>query len=535
MSERRIPQATQLVDLALNAGVHLFHSPEGDPYVVLEAQGHRETWLIASRSFRLWLQGRYYTTTKGTPNAQATQDAIGVLESRARYDGTCEPVFTRVAEHQGGIYLDLADEAWRVVAITADGWTVRDEPSVRFRRPQAMRPLPLPERGGRLDLLRELVNLDDDGWILVAGWLLGTLRPNRPHAVLGIHGEQGTGKSNQGAMLRGIVDPNTADLRSPPREEIDLVLAAVNGWIVGYDNVSSLPEWLTDALCRLSTGAGLSRRLLYTNDEEKVFAVKRPVIFTAITEIAVRGDLCDRTIAVTLPRFTAYRTEDALWSAFYAARPRILGALLDAAAVALRNVGTTSLVTPPRMADFATWVVAGEPGLGWKPGTFLGAYDKNRESSRQVTLEASAIGQAVLTFMRARSDWKGNAKQLLGELEGSVDEATRRDRHWPQGEGGPRALGGKLRAIAPDLRAVGLDAEFHERLGSLKRQWTLSWSSQDARGPADGPGTVGANGKTPAHSSPSPGGDGRDGELLPFRSEGDICWQCGEQPHAGAC
>ncbi len=507
---RKRSQATALVDLALKAGVALFHTPEHDAYAVLEREGHRETWPLRSRGLRLWLAGRYYAATRGTANQQAMTDALGVLECQARFDGPTEPVFTRVAEHDGTLYLDLADDVWRAVAITADGWTVQTDAPVRFRRSQGMLPLPAPEAGGQLETLRELINVDDDSYIRTAAWLIGTLRPGRPFPILGIHGEPNSGKSTQGEMLRALVDPNVAPLRSPPREEVDLILQAVNGWIVGYDNLSSLPEWLTDALCRLSTGAGLGRRALYTNDEETLFAVKRPILYTAIGEVAVRGDLSDRVIATMLPRPAACRTVDALWAAFRQAHPRLLGALLDAACRAVRELPTTTLREPPRMADFATWVTAAEPALGWALGTFLRAYGRSRLAAQHATLEASAVGQAVLTFMDGRSAWAGNAKALLAELDRSVDDATRRDRAWPQGEGGPRKLSGKLRTIAPDLRAAGLEVEYEEGGGETKRRWTLRWGPESDRA-----GTVHRTGENGGNSTACAGRDGRDG-ILPL-------------------
>jgi hypothetical protein len=197
-------------------------------------------------------------------------------------------VFTRLAQHDGTIYLDLADERWRCVAITPAGWMVLNHAPVRFRRTRGTLTLPVPEQGGVLDSLRDFVNVDDDGWTLTTAWLVSTLRPDRPFPVLGIHGEQGSGKSTLARMCRGLVDPNIADLRSCPREERDLVLAAVNGWIVGLDNVSHLPDWLSDSLCRLSTGAGFSTRQLYTDADESLFAAKRPILFTGIEEVAVR-------------------------------------------------------------------------------------------------------------------------------------------------------------------------------------------------------------------------------------------------------
>src|SRR5262249_24721808 len=154
----------------------------------------------------------------------------------------------------------LADSHWRVVEIGAAGWRVVDRSPVRFQRPKGLLGLPVPVPAGSLDGFREFLTVDDDGWRLVAGWLVATLRPDRPFPILALHGEKGSAKSTQAKMLRRMVDPNVADLRPCPREEYDLVLAAKNGWIIGFDNVSEIKPWLSDALCRVSTGIGFGRR-----------------------------------------------------------------------------------------------------------------------------------------------------------------------------------------------------------------------------------------------------------------------------------
>ena len=74
--------------------------------------------------------------------------------------------------------------------------------------------LPEPTRGGSLDLLRQLLHLDSERlWMLVIGWLLGTLAPRGPYPVLTLLGEQGSGKTTVGRLLRGLVDPHMAALR----------------------------------------------------------------------------------------------------------------------------------------------------------------------------------------------------------------------------------------------------------------------------------------------------------------------------------
>ncbi len=109
-------------------------------------------------------------------------------------------------------------------------------------------------------------------------------------------------------MLRALVDPNAAAIRSEPRDTRDLIIAATNGWVVALDNLSHVSPSLSDDLCRLATGGGFATRELYTDGEETIFDAQRPIILNGIEEVATRGDLLSRTIVVrlrTLPRGSA--------------------------------------------------------------------------------------------------------------------------------------------------------------------------------------------------------------------------------------
>src|SRR5207237_3972573 len=119
---------------------------------------------------------------------------------------------------------------------------------------------------------------------LSASWLVATLRPTGPYPILVSHGEQGSAKSTLVRVLRSLVDPNTAALRTTPRDERDLVIAATNGWLIALDNLSHLPDWLSDALCRLATGTGFATRELYTDGEESLFVAQRPIVLDGIEE-----------------------------------------------------------------------------------------------------------------------------------------------------------------------------------------------------------------------------------------------------------
>jgi len=109
----------------------LFHTATGTAFVDLLVDGHRETWPIRSKRFRGWLRRRYYEATGGALNGHAISSALDVLEARAQFDAPERSVHVRVAEHDGHIYLDLADEQWREVEIGPEGWRVNKFPPVR--------------------------------------------------------------------------------------------------------------------------------------------------------------------------------------------------------------------------------------------------------------------------------------------------------------------------------------------------------------------------------------------------------------------
>jgi hypothetical protein len=465
----RPSQAAILVELA--SDVELFHTPEKEPFGSLPVDGHVETVALRSRAFRRWLAAEFYGQYGKVPGSQAMQDAIGCLEGKALFGSESEeePTFCRLAEGGGTIWLDLADGNWRAVKITCSGWKVETRAGVHFRRPRGMLSLPMPETGGSVKDLRDFVNVaDDDDWRLVVAWLVQALRPRGPYPTLLLHGAQGSAKSTTARVLRSLVDPSSAPLRSEPRDPRDLMIAATNGWVVAFDNLSRLPQWLSDALCRLSTGGGFSTRELYTDAEETIFDATRPVILTGIEELATRGDLADRAISVYLPEIdqTKRRREEVFWREFEEARPRILGALLDVVAAAMRELPTVELDELPRMADFAAWVSAAEPALGWQKGTFLQSYASNVRAANDVTLEASLVGLALITWMKAREEkkvseeWQGTFKALLAELtEYAPVGQNAKHFDWPRG---PRALSGELRRLAPNLARVGLNVTFPE-------------------------------------------------------------------------
>jgi len=460
-------QADILIGLASDA--ELFHTADGTGYADLQINGHRETWPIRAKGFKRWLARRFYEETGGAPGSEALQSALNVVEAKADFDGPERHVFIRIGSHAEKLYLDLTDDSWQAVEVDKGGWRVMKNPPVRFRRAAGMKPLPIPASGGSIERLRPFLNLQTDAdFVLVIAWALAVLRDRGPYPVLVLSGEQGSAKSTFSAILRALLDPNTAPLRALSREDRELFIAANNGHVLAFDNISGLPTWISDTLCRLATGGGFSTRQLYTDQDEVLFEASRPIILNGIEDVVERPDLADRGLFLTLEPIPeeCRRSEKELWAAFNHELPQILGALLDAVVEGLKRLPNTRLPKPPRMADFAAWATACETAL-WPAGTFWSAYCGNRDKAVEDVIEANPVAAALRTFISMKRVWTGTATDLLRELVKVTDEPAGKYKDWPTN---PRALSGKLRRVAPFLRKIGIEVKFGDREGRARNR-----------------------------------------------------------------
>jgi len=467
------PQRDTLVEIALGDDVELFHHDD-DVFATVPVNGHMETVKVRSRAFRRWLNSQFYARYKRNAGSEGLNDALLGIEGAAFDRGAAREVHVRLAGHDGRIYLDLGRDDWKVVEIFGNapssgpaygaghGWRVIEaaDAPVRFVRPKGVRGLPVPESGGKLEWLKRYVNVHDADMPMVYAWLAAAFRPVGPYPVLALSSEQGGGKSTVTRVLRALIDPNIASIRSLPREERDLMIAAKNGWVIALDNVSNISPWLADALCRLATGGGFGARTLHTDDEETLFEAQRPQILNGIGELASRPDLADRALVVRLPSIPEDQREpeSAFWRDFDDDYPLLLGAILDVVAGALKRLDSVQLELFPRMADFALWAQAAEPDLPVPAGSFMASYTENRSGLTHAAVDDSPFIAGVAAWARETgADWSGTAAELLGLMKVRMGEE-----HGDLPKS-PRGVSVKLRRFAPALRAVGVSIDMDLR------------------------------------------------------------------------
>lgn len=460
-------QTFELMALFASLDGEAFRSLDDKALVCLTDKGRRKTLSLAQAIRLLCLA---YYRQSGLPVSSRSKEDVQNLLSAMADDRPKRKTWIRVAEHDGDLYLDLGDDDWSVVQITAHGWSVVDCSPVHFLRPSAMFPLPVPVRGGNLAELFELVNIPDrPSQALALAWVVAAFRPGRPLPLLAVHGKHGSAKSMTAMILGSLLDPKQTSLRTKPKDEQTVMVSAMNAWVMAYDNLSSIPDWLSDLLCCLSTGTAYPCRTLYTETGETVMEALRPIILTSITDIARRSDLIDRAVMLNLSTVSdeTRKTKEEVWADFMETHPRLLGALLDAVSSAILKLPEVKAKELPRMADFAKWAMAAEEGLGLKEGEFMTAYSENRLDFHAQALESCPLFEPLDRFMSQISEWTGTASDLLEEMERKATKSQREDRRWPKDS---TRLSGELQRIAPNLKMAGFEVRQYRESSQLRRR-----------------------------------------------------------------
>ena len=504
LAEQEGSSITERLITVAEEGATLFCTPEQVPHAVCKKPDHREILLVESREFRVWLRGEYRRKERerlediARAERERTLDVMGAMapkdltdaplevrrppvippasfatameeiKATAMLEGLVEEVHLRVAGHDGKVYVDLCNEKWEAVEISTEGWKIMpsDEVPVKFVRSNAMRELPHPRAGGSVEELRQMLTLpeenSEESWSLILAWVMQALTPcEGDYPILVLLGGHGTAKSTHTEMLRELVDPAVVEHERTYHEVRQVYIDVTTSRLLALDNVSQLPDWLSDILCRVSSGGGFKTRTLFTNRDQEIFKGKRPIIMNGISEVVKNSDILDRSLLVDLPPIPSNRRkyDKVLWAEFNEHRPGILGALF--AAIAAGLAGEENVVLEDehksRLIDFDRWAVATEAALGIEPGIYVKARKFSRESASETALEAEPVWRPLYDLADDYDEdapWVGTMKDLLGELNAmETDDVLKRSKDWPKT---PKKLSGILNRIKPDLVERGV-------------------------------------------------------------------------------
>lgn len=456
-----------------------FHDTTDTGYAAVESGERREILKINSKRFKQWISHQFWQAEGDNLRGEDHNTVISNLSGRAVFDGQRIELHNRVARHDGAVWYDLADKQNRAVRIDEDGWTVTTPP-ILFRRYEHQQAQVHPAEGDAdLDALFDILNpcLDEDQRLLFKVQLIANFIPGFPHPIICPHGPQGSAKTFMCKVMRELIDPSELETLQYTTNMAELTQKVSHHWFVPFDNITNLPQKVSDFFCRAVTGQGFSKRELYTDDADIIYSFQRPIGLNGINTVPQKADLLDRTILYELERIPKEdrKTEDTLVRRLEEMKPAVLADVFDTISEAMRIKDDVELDWKPRMADFAEWGEAIARALGHADNEFLRAYQENIDSGNVEAIEAHILGEAVLAMMDERTEWKDTASATLEELNRVAEEKSinTNQKAWP---GGPQWVWRRLQEIKPNLEEVGLHVSKQREGDAGSRLIVLEWS-----------------------------------------------------------
>jgi hypothetical protein len=453
--------ADKLVALA-GESFELGRTPKGETFAV-EKSGANVAIRLDGSAMKSTLASLYFEKHKSVPGSAAIEDALAVLRGHAMKRDPRE-LSLRYAQDGKTVVVDLGRVDGKAVVVDAASWRVVDRSPVLFERTELVGELSSPVDGGDVAELRASLNVGDDDFDVLVGWMIAAMIPEIAHPILMLGGGQGTGKTTAARMIVDVLDKSDASTRSQPRDPEGYALSVAGSWTTVFDNVSKISEWWSDALCKTVTGDAFTKRKLYADRELSVVSFRRVIAITTIDAGALRGDLADRLVLVELERIDKpnRRSETEILRRHGELLPRLLGAFCTLLSRVLATLPRVQLGELPRMADFARVLAAVDAVRGTRSlATYLGQGERLSDD----VVEGDSVGTAIRGFMSNRYGWTGTMQELLAAI--TPDDPPR---DFPKT---PKGLSARMKRLAPALEAVGIRVTQPRHTTHSDRRWTL--------------------------------------------------------------
>lgn len=399
------------------------NSEDKQAYISIQKSG-KFVLQVQSEDFRTWLMGwhleQYGKVLRRSIVEEVVQNACAIAQYINKQTYKLGVRVSRVDDGSANpkeLYYDLGDA---VVHITRDGWEIVDDPPIVFKRYSHQEKQVRPDATSRkadIELLHKFVNIQSrNDWLLFLTFVISAFIPDFPKPLLLLTNSNGGGKTTIMKLTKQLVDPSVLDGIGKIYNCESIVRPASKHALLYFDNISYINQDISDTLCGVATGTSLVNRKMYTDLDDVVIKVQRPVMLNGVTEIVTREDLLDRSILISVQRISKDKrvVENELMNRFNADKPIILGAILNILVDALRIYPSVKLEKYPRMADYAKAGFAiAEAMTGYSGDEFIKAYDTIEDRQIATALNASPTAQAARFLVSKTGSWQGTATDFL--------------------------------------------------------------------------------------------------------------------------
>ena len=456
-------------------------SDSSQVFAIIQNNGHLETLDLSSWKAKSWLRYAYHKESGDNHSEDQYTNALILIKSQAIHGNSKrETIYNRIAMVHDTIYYDLATPDWKIVKITENSVDILDydEKMPIFVRTQSQLPQVLPKFSEKntLDDLVKLLRIPQKDTQIFKAHLISMFVEAFPIPIMAITGEHGSIKSTLSGTVKIIVDPAVDKKKSLSKKPENIILGMFNRYAICFDNISKINQEVSDTLCTAITGAGDSKRALYTNSEEIIYTFKRKIILNGIAPSMNFPDLLDRTITYeTIPVPDEQRiTEEEFERRLHEILCNVVGQIFQTLSkvLGLYKSVKSELIQLPRMADFTMFGECISRVLGYEPHSFTNMYNTRiQDNSLEVAQTYPIIPIMEELVMDGKYEKEvGNFYNEIKIIAGTqkIDiESTGVE--FPQGA---NHVKGHLKRLMPDLRKLGILVDidtYKKRDGRFKR------------------------------------------------------------------
>lgn len=257
-----------------------------------------------------YLVREYKNRFKTVASPQERNSTVNTIEADCAFAPPAVlGVRTATSPSTGTQWIDLGREDGKVIKLTAEGWSVESKPDtdVFFRRTAAVKELPiatpcaLGETFQALQSARRFANIPDAQWPLVVGWMVTHLINDDDHLTplaFFLGGSQ-SGKTTISVLTKFLTEGIIGKGSNTGARDGDLELSMSEERIKTLNNISTIPEELSELLCQVYEGLEVTGRKIYST-ELVTMGINCSVIANGVTVGRMKEDLKTRVMALDI-------------------------------------------------------------------------------------------------------------------------------------------------------------------------------------------------------------------------------------------
>lgn len=394
-----------------------FSSSDGDHFIRINSEGQFFTYKIGKKSCIDFLITTIWEFEMGGGRSKDIAGRImDEFSGKVLLSKSIKKVSIRVGKDGEDVLIDMCNERGEFIKINKNGFSITRNAQISFLKYAKHLALPTPQKINLKEFMliwNKFFNFTDEGSAYLAlAYVVKSLIPQSgANPILIIEGIQGSGKTTTSTILKKLIDPTEPALMSPPKNEKEIFVMANSCYLIACDNLSYLTAEMSDVFCRVSTGGGISQRKLYTDDDEKVYDVMRPVLFNGIEQLTERPDLLERAIVLQMKTLKPENriSEGAYWIEFESVYPKLLGGLYSIISMVLDYLPQVRENNLHRMTEFNRVGLAIDKALEMPVDHFSNILEVHQEEKLQNLFHNDIFLQTIAEKLN-----DSNEKYLVG-------------------------------------------------------------------------------------------------------------------------